>query len=59
MGSIDPRLPSLSVPDVSLDRFGGLTAAALGVMLIGFAESLGTARPTAQRDNRQIDPTVS
>jgi SulP family sulfate permease len=56
VGSIDPGLPSLSVPDISLDRFGGLTAAALGVMLVGFAESLGTAKTYAQRDNREIDP---
>ena len=44
------------LPDLSLDRFGGLTAAALGVMLVGFAESLGTAKTYAQRDNREIDP---
>ena len=56
VGSIDPGLPALSVPDVSLDRFGGLAAAALGVMLVGFAESLGTAKTYAQRDNREIDP---
>jgi sulfate permease, SulP family len=56
VGSIEPGLPSLSVPDVSLDRFGGLAAAALGVMLVGFSESLGTAKTYAQRENREIDP---
>ena len=56
VGSIEPGLPSPSVPDVSLDRFGGLAAAALGVMLVGFAESLGTAKTYAQRENQEIDP---
>ena len=56
VGSIDPGLPSLALPDVSLDRFGGLVAAALGVMLVGFAESLGTAKTYAQREQREIDP---
>ena len=56
VGSIDPGLPSLDLPDVSLDRFGGLIAAALGVMLIGFAESLGTAETYAQREHQEIDP---
>ena len=56
VGSIDPGLPSLGLPDVSLDRFGALMAAALGVMLVGYAESLGTARTYAQREQREIDP---
>jgi sulfate permease, SulP family len=55
VGSINSGLPSLGLPDVSLDRFGGLMAAALGVMLVGFAESLGTAKTFAQRENREID----
>ncbi len=56
VGSIDSGLPSLALPDLSLDRYGGLMAAALGVMLVGFAESLGTAKIYAQRENREIDP---
>jgi high affinity sulfate transporter 1 len=55
VGSINPGLPSLALPDVSLNRFGGLTAAALGVMLVGYAESLGTAKTFAQREDQQID----
>ncbi len=56
VGSIDSGLPSFALPDVSLGRFGGLAAAALGVMLVGFAESLGTAKTYAQREHREIDP---
>ena len=56
VGSIDPGLPSLALPDVSLDRFGALMAAALGVMLVGYAESLGTAKTYAQREQQDIDP---
>ena len=55
VGSINPGLPSLALPDVSLGRFGGLMAAALGVMLVGFAESLGTAKTFAERENPEID----
>ena len=55
VGSINPGLPSLAVPDVGLDRFGGLMAAAVGVMLVGFAESLGTAKTVARREDRAID----
>lgn len=56
VGSIDSGLPSLAVPDVGLDRFGGLAAAALGVMLVGFAESLGTAKAFAKNQQVVIDP---
>ena len=55
VGSINPGLPSLALPDVSLDRFGGLMAAAVGVMLIGFAESLGTAKTLARQEDPEID----
>ncbi len=55
VGSINPGLPSLALPDVSLNRFEGLMAAALGVMLVGYAESLGTAKTFAQRENQEID----
>ena len=55
VGSIESGLPSLAIPDVGLDRFGGLAAAALGVMLVGFAESLGTAKAYAERQDAAID----
>ena len=59
VGSIDSGLPSLALPDVSLDRFGALAAAALGVMLVAFAESLGTAKIYAQREPRRSTRTGS
>ena len=55
VGSINPGLPSLAVPDVSLGRFGALMAAAVGVMLIGFAEGLGTAKTLARKEDPEID----
>jgi SulP family sulfate permease len=55
VGSINPGLPSLALPDVSLSRFGSLMAAALGVMLIGYAESLGTAKTFSEREDREVD----
>ncbi len=59
VGSINPGLPSLAVPDVSLDRFGALMAAAVGVMLIGFAEGLGTAKTLARRKTHRSTQIVS
>jgi high affinity sulfate transporter 1 len=56
VGSIDAGLPSIAIPDVSASRYGGLAAAALGVMLVGYAEALGTAKVYAQRLGDQIDP---
>ncbi len=55
VGSINPGLPSLALPDVSLNRFGGLMAAAVGVMLVGFAESLGTAKTFTLQEDREVD----
>ena len=55
VGSID-RPAIAGLPDVSLDRFAGLAAAALGVMLVGFAESLGTAKTYAQREQPRDRP---
>ena len=56
VGSIDAGLPSIAIPDVDASRYGGLAAAALAVMLVGYAESLGTAKVYAQQKGDQIDP---
>ena len=45
VGSNNPGLPSLAVPDVSLSRFGGLMAAAVGVMLIASRRAWGPPKP--------------
>lgn len=50
VGHIDSGLPSLGVPDASLEDFGALAAGGIGVMLVGFAEGLGAAKTYAQRE---------
>lgn len=55
VGSIDSGLPSFGAPDVSLADYGELAAGAIGVMLVGFAESLGAAKTYAAKDHYEID----
>ncbi|MGD9889941.1 MAG: SulP family inorganic anion transporter [Dehalococcoidia bacterium] len=56
VGEIDSGLPSFGLPDVSLQDYGVLSASALGVMLVGFAEGLGAAKTYATREHYEIDP---
>jgi sulfate permease, SulP family len=55
VGTIDAGLPSLGLPDAGLGDYGDLAAGAIGVMLVGFAESLGAAKTYAARDHYEID----
>lgn len=55
VGHIDGGLPSLGFPNVSFDDLGQLSAGAIGVMLVGFAEGLGAAKTYATRDHYEID----
>ncbi len=55
VGEIDSGLPSLGLPDVAAHRYLDIAPAAVGVMLVGFAESLGAAKTYAARDHYEID----
>ena len=55
VGDIDSGLPSLGLPDASASDYGSLAAGAIGVMLVGFAESLGAAKTYAARHHYEID----
>jgi high affinity sulfate transporter 1 len=55
VGNIKSGLPSVGLPDVGLSDYLNLAPAALGAMLIGFAEGLGAAKTYAARDNYEID----
>jgi high affinity sulfate transporter 1 len=55
VGQIDSGLPSLGLPDVAAHRYLDIAPAAVGVMLVGFAESLGAAKTYAARDHYEID----
>jgi high affinity sulfate transporter 1 len=55
VGNIEGGLPSFGLPDVGLSDYLDLVPAALGAMLIGFAEGLGAAKTYAARDTDGID----
>ncbi|MFD7072886.1 SulP family inorganic anion transporter [Nocardioides sp. NPDC059952] len=56
VGHIDAGLPTIGLPDVSGPDFRDLIAAAVGVMLVGFAEGLGAAKTYAAKSGYDIDP---
>jgi high affinity sulfate transporter 1 len=55
VGNIESGLPSFGLPDASLSDYGALAAGAIGVMLVGFAESLGAAKTYASRNHYDVD----
>jgi SulP family sulfate permease len=55
VGDIQSGLPSFGLPDVGLSRYLDVAPAALGAMLIGFAEGLGAAKTYAAKENYDVD----
>ena len=55
VGQIDSGLPSIGLPDVAAHRYLDLAPAAVGVMLVAFAEGLGAAKTYAAREHYEID----
>ena len=55
VGTIDSGLPSLGLPDVGWRDYLDLAPAAVGVMLVGFAEGLGAAKTYATRNHYEVD----
>jgi sulfate permease, SulP family len=55
VGHIDSGLPSLGLPDVRTGDYVTLTATAIGIMLVGFAEGLGAAKTYAAQHHYEID----
>jgi high affinity sulfate transporter 1 len=55
VGAIQSGLPSFGLPNVAAHRYLDVAPAAVGVMLVGFAESLGAAKTYAARDHYEID----
>ena len=57
VGDIDAGLPSVGIPDgVGVSDYLTTAAAAVGVMLVGFAESLGAGKTYATKFHYDIDP---
>ena len=55
VGNIDSGLPGVGLPDVEAQRYLDLGAAAVGVMLVGFAKGLGAAKTYAARHHYEVD----
>ncbi|HEY6629276.1 MAG TPA: SulP family inorganic anion transporter, partial [Acidimicrobiia bacterium] len=56
VGEIDAGLPSFGLPEGSLSDYLAIAPAAVGVMLVGFAEGLGAGKTYATRNHYDIDP---
>jgi high affinity sulfate transporter 1 len=55
VGEIDSGLPSLGLPDTGLSDWLDLAPAAVGLMLVGFAEGLGAAKTYAAKHRYEVD----
>lgn len=55
VGDIPAALPSIGLPDMSAGQIAQLAGGALGIVLIAFAESFGTAKGFARRHDYSID----
>jgi high affinity sulfate transporter 1 len=56
VGTIQPGLPPIGLPDLDLNRYFALAGPAIGVALVAFAEGLGAAKTYASRNHYEIDP---
>jgi MFS superfamily sulfate permease-like transporter len=56
VGTIQPGLPALGLPEVATVDYLKLAPAAVGILLVGFAEGLGAAKTYAARQHYAVDP---
>jgi len=56
IGQIQSGLPSFGLPNVAAHSYLDLAPAAIGVMLVGFAEALGAGKTYAEKEHYEIDP---
>ncbi len=55
VGAIPAGLPHLVIPQVSVRDLGSLVASAVGIAIVGYSDSVLTARAFANRHNYKID----
>ncbi|MGH3039592.1 MAG: SulP family inorganic anion transporter, partial [Gaiellaceae bacterium] len=56
VGQIESGLPSFGLPDTGLSDYLDIAPAAVGIMLVGFAEGLGAAKTYAAKNHYEVDP---
>ncbi len=55
VGTVPAGLPSLSIPDITLDDYRSLLGPALAIFVVGFADSMLTARSFAMRHREPVN----
>lgn len=55
VGNIASGLPSVGLPDVSVEDYLSLVGGAVGIVLVGFAEGLGAAKSYAAKAGYEVD----
>lgn len=55
VGDIPAGLPPFSLPAIGIDKIGALVPGALAVLLVGYAESISTARVYAAKNGYKVD----
>lgn len=55
VGEIPAGLPRFALPQISVQDFSSLIAAAVGISLVGYSDNVLTARAFAKRNNYKID----
>jgi sulfate permease, SulP family len=56
VGDVESGLPSFGLPDTGFSDYLDIAPAAVGIMLVGFAEGLGAAKTYAARHHYDVDP---
>lgn len=56
VGNIPEGLPSLSLPDLDLDKLRALFSTALVISLVGFMEAISIAKAIAAKTKQRLDP---
>ena len=55
VGSIQGGLPPLGLPDIGFGDYLNLSASAIGIALVGFAQGLGAAKTYAAKHHYEVD----
>jgi SulP family sulfate permease len=56
VGGIPEGLPSIAMPDLSLDKIMSLLSAAIVISLVGFMEAISIAKALAAKAKQKVDP---
>jgi high affinity sulfate transporter 1 len=56
VGEVESGIFPLGLPDITLEAFIRLVPAALGIVLVGYAQSYGMAKEAAETTGEELDP---